>query len=99
MIGQFRFAGVDRGLLSGGVPDQAARAAAHKEFMRGALNNPQIVGCTWWKFTDFPLTGRARDSANYNSGFVDIVDTPYPEMVAAAREIGKTMYKTRMDAK
>jgi len=99
MIGQYGFSALDRGMLAGNVPDQQARAEAYRQFMNGALSNPQIVGCTWFKFIDFPATGRARDIGNCNCGFVDIADTPYPEMVQASREIGKTMYKTRMEAK
>ena len=99
LVGEFGFSALDRGMLAGTLPDQPTRAAAYKEFMKAALNHPQIVGCTWWKFGDFHTTGRGRDSANYNAGFVDIADTPYAEMVQAAREVGKTMYKTRLETK
>ena len=67
--------------------------------MQAALRHPQIVGCHWSRYRDHPASGRARDEANYNAGFVDIADTPYAEMVQAAREIGKTMYRIRLEAK
>ena len=99
IIAEFGFAALDRGMLAGNLPDQAARAAAYKQFMLDALKHPQIVGCHWSRFRDYPATGRARDEANYNAGFVDAADTPYAEMIQAAREIGKTMYRTRLEAK
>ena len=40
------------------------------------------------------VTGRA-DGENYQIGFVDICDTPYSEIVYAARRIGKEMYSLR----
>jgi hypothetical protein len=98
-IAEFGFSALDRGLLAGNLPDQAARAAAYKQYLLDALKHPQIVGCHWAQFRDYPASGRTRDEANYNAGFVDIADTPYPEMVQAAREIGKTMYRTRLEAK
>jgi agarase len=44
---------------------------------------------------DQPLTGRTLDGENYNIGFVTITDTPYPEMVAAARKTHGAMYRRR----
>jgi agarase len=44
---------------------------------------------------DQPLTGRWFDGENYNIGFVSITDTPYPEMVAAARRVHGQMYRRR----
>ena len=99
LIAEFGFSALDRGLLAGNLPDQAARAAAYKQYMLDALKHPQIIGCHWSQFRDYPASGRARDEANYNAGFVDVADTPYSEMVAAAREIAKTMYRTRLESK
>ena len=99
LIVGFGFSALDRGMLAGDLPDQTARSAAYKEFVLGALKNPQIVGCHWSQYRDYPASGRTRDEANYNAGFVDVADTPYAEMVQAAREVGKTMYKTRLEAK
>ena len=99
LVGEFGFSALDRGMLAGDLPDQAARAAAYKKYMQAALRHPQIVGCHWSRYRDYPASGRARDEANYNAGFVDIADTPYAEMVQAAREIGKTMYRIRLEAK
>jgi hypothetical protein len=44
-------------------------------------------------------TGRPLDEENYQIGFVDICDTPYPETVAACREVAAEMYQYRLNAK
>jgi hypothetical protein len=80
------------------VADQAARAAAYRDYVRGALRHPQFVGCHWFKYVDEPTTGRPLDEENYQIGFVDIVDTPYAETVAAARALGAEMYRMRAEA-
>ena len=54
----------------------------------------QIVGTHWFQWQDQALTGRF-DGENYQIGFVTATDTPYPELVAAARDIGATMYRRR----
>lgn len=36
-------------------------------------------------------------SSNYQIGFVDICDKPYPETIAASRKIGYQMYKVRYE--
>ena len=98
LIGEFHFGVLDRGLFHTGlVPtaNQQARAAAYGNYVRGALGNPAIVGCHWFKYQDEPTTGRVYDGENYQIGFVDIVNNPYPEIIQAARNVGYTMYATR----
>jgi hypothetical protein len=99
LAAEFSLSALDRGLLAGNLPDQAARADAYKAYLTAALKHPQFVGCHWLQYRDYPATGRAMDEANHNVGFVDIVDTPYTEMVQAAREIGSAMYRTRARGK
>jgi|GEM_PF-2599507 len=47
------------------------------------------------QYVDEPLTGRAYDGENYNIGFLTVTDTPYPELVAAARAIHRQAYQQR----
>ena len=99
MIGEFHFGALDRGLFHTGlVPteDQAERAASYKSYVEGALRDPRFVGCHWFKYVDQPLTGRPSDGECYQIGFLDIADTPYPEIIGAAREVGGSMYSNRM---
>ena len=101
IIGEFHFGALDRGMFHTGLrgtKDQNARAAAYTNYVRGALRNRYLVGTHWFQFGDQPTTGRF-DGENYQIGFVDICDTPYPEIVAASQAIGAQMYALRMDKK
>lgn len=101
MIGEFHFGAMDRGLFHPGemnCSDQDDRAACYKEYMRSALRHPQIVGAHWHQFSDQPTTGRF-DGQNFQVGLTDCCDTPYPETIAAFREIGYGMYPLRAGVK
>ena len=100
LIGEFHFGALDRGLFHTGlVPtaNQEERARAYKDYVRSALHNPWLVGTHWFQYTDQATTGRG-DGENYQIGFVDICDTPYPETIKACREVGSGMYHDRLDA-
>lgn len=98
LVGEFHFGVAGRGMFSSGLatagPTQQDRAEAYIRYMRGALAHPNIVGAHWFQFRDQPLTGRW-DGENYAIGFVDVADTPYPELVRASRMIGESMYEFR----
>jgi hypothetical protein len=97
IIGEFHFGALDRGMPHPGlVPtaDQQDRAATYMKYVAGALINPLIVGTHFFQFSDQPFTGRF-DGENYQIGFVDVCDTPNPEIVQACREIGAKMYSLR----
>lgn len=101
MIGEFHFGALDRGMFHPGLVEtsnQAERAAAYANYIREALTNPAVVGAHWFQFTDEPTTGRW-DGENYQIGLVDICDNPYPETIAAVRDVGTTMYQYRMRSK
>ena len=101
LIGEFHFGTYDRGMFSSSlapVGDQQERAASYTRFVQGALAHPNFVGAHWFQFRDQPLTGRW-DGEGYQIGFVDIADTPYPELTKAAREVGANMYRYRMNGK
>ena len=94
LVGEFHFGALDRGMLNTGLvptPDQNVRAEAYKAYVRAALGDPRIVGAHWFLWRDQPLTGRA-DGECFGCGLVDVTDRPYPEMVAAARELAKEIY-------
>ncbi|MCZ7643983.1 MAG: beta-galactosidase [Planctomycetota bacterium] len=98
IVGEFHFGALDRGLFHPGlvpVATQAARAKAYFDYVSGALRHPQFVGCHWFQYVDQPLTGRGLDGENYQIGFLDGCDTPYPETVEAAREVGYKLYEIR----
>ena len=94
LIGEYHFGALDRGLLHTGlVParDQADRADRYRRYVRAALASQRIVGAHWFLWRDQALTGRS-DGECFQSGFLDVTDRPYPEMVAAARELAGELY-------
>ena len=101
IIGEFHFGATDRGMFDGGlvpVSDQNARGQAYQTYIRSVLDNPKFVGAHWFQYADSPTLGRA-DGENYNIGFVSHVDTPYPELIAAARAANGEIYTRRWGAK
>jgi hypothetical protein len=97
IIGEFQFGATDRGMFHpslGPTADQIDRAKTYKEYVESALGNPWIVGVHWFEYTDQMSTGRG-DEENYQIGFVDICDTPYPELIETARAIGNKLYEYR----
>ena len=98
IIGEFHFGALDRGLFHPGLvstPNQAARAAMFRDYIQSVTDNPAFVGAHWFQYMDEPLTGRTLDGENYNIGFVTVTDTPYPEMVQAARSVLGETYGRR----
>lgn len=97
IVGEFHMGALDRGKFHTGlrsVANQDQRAEAYRYYVRSALRNPAIVGAHWFQFYDESTTGR-NDGENYQIGFLDICDTPYPETIAAARDIGYKVYAIR----
>ena len=86
LIGEFHFGVPERGLAPGLVQamSQAERGVAYSYYVENAAAHPAIVGTHWYQWIDQPATGR-RDGENYNIGWIDVTDRPYPELVAAAR--------------
>jgi hypothetical protein len=100
IIGEFHFGALDRGMFHTGLKktaDQPDRALKYKEYVQGALRNPQLVGTHWFQYKDQATTGRS-DGENYQIGFLDTCDTPYPETIAASREVGYGLYRYRLSA-
>lgn len=86
LIGEFHFGTPDRGMAEGLAPtmNQAERAAGYRYYVEHCAADPAVIGAYWFQWLDEPVTGR-RDGENYNIGFIDVTDQPYPEMAAAAK--------------
>jgi len=100
LISEFHVGTRDRGLFHAGLvqaPHQLARARIFTSFMNEALSRPEVVGCHWFDYVDQPLLGRSWDGENSGIGLVDITDTPYAELVAASREVGRRLYLRKGD--
>lgn len=94
---EFHFGTLHRGMFSAGlcaVGDQCARGRAYQRVVEGALRHPLFVGSHWFQYRDQPLVGRG-DGENYQIGFVDVCDRPYPALIRAARKLGEELYETR----
>jgi agarase len=94
IIGEFSFRGEDSGLpnTKGAGPKvktQAERAAAFKNYVTLALQNPNVVGYHWFEHADEPKQGRF-DGENSNYGVVNIKDEVYEELTRAMTEINAT---------
>jgi hypothetical protein len=81
------------GLVS--AESQSERAMMYQAYVHSVLDHPNFVGCHWFQYVDQPLTGRWFDGENYNIGFLTVTDTPYPEMVKAARQVHREAYRRR----
>lgn len=98
VIGEFHFGSTDRGVFDVGlvgVADQNARGRAYQNYIKSVLALPKFIGAHWFQYSDQATTGRAMDGENGNVGFISIADTPYTELISAAREIHAEMYKIR----
>jgi hypothetical protein len=86
LLGEFHIGVPERGLAPGLVQaaNQEERAVAYRYYVEQAMSHPGMIGTHWFQWVDQPATGR-NDGENYNIGFVDVVDRPYAELVAAAK--------------
>jgi hypothetical protein len=101
IIGEFHFGVLDRGMFHTGLRKTASqqdRADKYKSYVKGALQNPYIVGTHWFQYKDQATTGRG-DGENYQIGLIDVCDKPYPEIIRAVREVGYNLYEYRMQNK
>jgi hypothetical protein len=98
IIGEFHFGALDRGMFHTGLvaaDSQAERAANYQRYIRSVADHPAFVGAHWFQYVDESITGRWFDGENYNIGFIDVTDTPYPEMVEAATAVHGELYSRR----
>jgi len=99
--GEFHFGALDRGMFHTGLVatrDQDERAQCYRDFVNACLDHPRFVGTHWFQWRDQPLTGRS-DGENYQIGFLNVADVPYPELVKAARGVARTMYRRRYNGR
>jgi hypothetical protein len=102
IIGEFHFGALDRGMFHEGLgprANQKERSDSYLKYVRSVADCPAFVGCHWFQYVDEPITGRWFDGENYNIGLVDVTDTPYPELIAAARQAHTEVYERHAAAK
>lgn len=101
LIGEFHFGAPGLGYFSPAglveVADRAEQASAYKDYWQSVLRHPSCVGANWFMYGSECVSGAQAASENLPIGFVDMADTPNPVLVAAAREIGASMYRIRSE--
>ncbi len=97
IIGEFHFNTRERGaLIQGLVPvHEGERSKNYQNYMNDMDKNDKLIGIHWFQYYDEPILGRAWDTENSDTGFVDVTDQPYDDLVDAARLINSTMYEDR----
>ena len=99
--GEFHFGALDRGMFHTGLVatrNQDERAQCYRDFVNACLDHPRLVGTHWFQWQDQALTGRF-DGENYQIGFLNVADVPYPELVQVARDVARTMYRRRYEGR
>jgi hypothetical protein len=98
IVGEFHFGASDRGVFGSGLvraEDAQDRARKFERYVTSAARNPLIVGTHWFQLIDEPASGRTLEGENHGIGFLDITDTPYPEMIEASRDVAARLYDIR----
>ncbi|MCX6320320.1 MAG: hypothetical protein NTX93_00725 [Bacteroidia bacterium] len=92
IIGEFHFGTPGRGLAPGlaQTRNQEERGVAYRYYVENAAAHPALIGTHWFQWIDQPSTGR-NDGENYNIGFLDVTDRPYPELINASKETFKRL--------
>ena len=93
VIGEFHFGTPGRGMAPGlaQTGNYEERGVAYRYYVENAASHPALIGTHWFQWIDQPSTGRF-DGENYNIGFLDVTDRPYPDMVNASRETFRRLY-------
>jgi predicted esterase YcpF (UPF0227 family) len=93
IIGEYHFGTVDRGLAQSlwQVDSQQERGIAFRYYTEQAYAHPGLIGTAWFQWYDQIINGRF-DGENYNCGFIDVTDRPYPYLVEAVKETAKRLY-------
>jgi hypothetical protein len=93
LIGEFHIGVPGRGMAPGLVQamNQAERGVAYRYYVEQAASHPAVIGTHWFAWLDEPVTGRS-DGENYNIGWIDVTDRPYPELVEAAKATHARLY-------
>lgn len=96
MISEYHFAAPDRGVPGVGlspVGDQYQRSRSFAAYVTDALQHPNVLGVHWFTYADQSAAGRPYE--NYQIGFVDVTDTPYPIITEMSRRLANRMYQIR----
>ena len=74
------------------VRDYAERGTAYRYYVENSAANPDIIGTHWFQMVDDLPAGRPSDGERLNYGFVNVIDLPYQDLVAAAKLTHQRIY-------
>lgn len=97
LLGEYHCGALDRGLPATGlkgVENQEERGVMWRHFVEKVAAHPYGVGAHWFQYNDQFCLGRY-DGENYQIGMVDICMQPYEELMNAAYETSKVLYKVK----
>jgi hypothetical protein len=95
LIGEWHFGSLDVGLPASGighVRSQEDRGKAYRVYVEDAASRPWCVGTHYFILYDQSALGRF-DGENYNIGFLDVCNQPYPGLSEAARLSHERIYE------
>ncbi|MEZ0296566.1 MAG: sugar-binding protein [Candidatus Methylacidiphilales bacterium] len=96
IFSEWYYATTDHGLNGGKeLKDQSERAKGYRNYIEQSAALPFVVGSQWFIYMDQSITGRFFEGFNgegANTGFVDVTDRPYQEMVDAAKVTHARIY-------
>ena len=97
MIGEYHCGALDRGLTATGlkgVKNQYERGVMWRYFVEKVAAHPYGIGAHWFQYNDQFCLGRM-DGENYQIGMVDVCMRPHKELLEAAYETNKVLYKVK----
>lgn len=96
LLSEWYYATTEQGLNAPNeVADDRERGAAYRNYIEQSAALPFVVGSQWFIYTDQSITGRFFEGftgEGYNTGLVNVVDRPYPELVRQAAETHARLY-------
>lgn len=95
LIGEWHFGALDAGLPGSGighVSSQTERGKAYRVYLEHAAAHPDCVGAHYFTLYDESFAGRF-DGENWNIGFLDVCNRPYPELCEAASASHARLYE------
>ena len=97
LLGEYHCGALDRGLTATGlkgVENQVERGIMWRYFVEKVAAHPYGVAAHWFQYNDQFCLGRF-DGENYQIGMVDVCMQPHKELMEAAIETSKILYKVK----
>jgi hypothetical protein len=102
LLSEWYYATTEQGLNAPNeVANDRERGMAYRNYIEQSAALPYVVGSQWFIYTDQSITGRFFEGytgEGYNTGLVNVVDRPYPELVRHAAETHARVYEVMMGA-